>query len=114
MLLAARSAARAAHARGVARVPCAALLAATEEELIADARNGWLLCAVGHHKPKDARALPPAWIEARLPAEFHAFRRLYGLAHVFEREFRPSAPRGFRHAAATPRGDGLGARDPRA
>lgn len=66
-----------------------ARFAATDpEELIADARNGWLLCMNGHHAKKDRRLLVVVE-EILLPEHFVDFVADYELAHLAESELRP-------------------------
>lgn len=61
--------------------------AVSSDLLVADGRNGWLLCRLGHHMPKDLKLLDPPLSAEEVPAEFFRFVAEWGIEHAVEREF---------------------------
>lgn len=65
----------------------ARLRAVTLDELIADGRNGWLLCADGHHAPKTLHLLRPPLPRHVLPHSVELFARSLELGWLMDRTF---------------------------
>lgn len=57
------------------------------EELIADPRNGWILCWLGHHIPKDRGEIPTEQLLNRWPVDFLDFIDYFDLGDLIDSEF---------------------------
>lgn len=73
------------------------------DDLIADGRNGWILCE-GHHVPKDRRLLVVVE-EVLLPMEFVDFVVDYELGNLAGSELRPRPMPGSTHGRDALRSD---------